>query len=174
MSKTVGILIGIMAGTIVYLIAESKVTSYFSGDSKSCANCHVMLSAYNTWHKSSHRENAVCADCHIPHENLVRAYAAKASDGLRHSFKFTFNLYPETLKTSADAKSTIQHNCIRCHENIVGQGPAYNAAILYKNHQDKDRLCWECHRNVPHGTGNSISTFQGIENNQGKAISYPK
>jgi hypothetical protein len=36
---------------------------------------------YVTWFHSRHREVATCNDCHVPHDNIVRHYAFKASDG---------------------------------------------------------------------------------------------
>jgi len=156
----------------MYLTIESKATSYLSRDSRACLNCHVMLSAYNTWEQSSHRENAQCIDCHLPHENIVRTYAAKSLDGARHSYVFTANTYPGVIKATPTASSTIQGNCIRCHENLLLATPSHNADILSEG--KNSRFCWECHRTTPHGMGNSISTFQGINSANGKFIEYHK
>ena len=168
----VGICMGIIAGLVVYLTIESKAPSYLSDDSKACANCHVMLSSYNTWEQSSHRENAQCIDCHIPHENIVRQYVAKGMDGLRHAYVFSANSYPEVIRATDTARSTIQANCIRCHDNLLNTTPAHNADLL--SYGKNGRVCWECHRHVPHSTGNSISTFQGVRTQSGRISSYPK
>ena len=163
---------GLVFGVIAYLTIESKAPSYLSTDSKACANCHVMLSAYNTWEQSSHRENAQCVDCHIPHQNLVKKYVAKASDGARHAYVFSTNSYPEVIRTTASARTTIQDNCVRCHENLLLASPAHNSDLLSDG--KNNRYCWQCHRTVPHGKGNSISTFQGINSATGKIIQFSK
>lgn len=164
------ILVGATVAVGGYVVFESKATSYLSTDSAACANCHVMLSAYNTWERSSHRTAAQCVDCHIPHENVVRKYAAKARDGARHAWVFTTNTYPEVIRATGSAQSTVQHNCIRCHEGLLVASPAHNALFLEDG--EAERLCWSCHRTVPHGKGNSISSYHGIASAVGKALDF--
>lgn len=166
----IALAMGVITGLFCYLVVESKAPSYLSTNSKSCANCHVMLSSYNTWSKSSHRRSAECVDCHIPHENLIRKYAAKAMDGGRHAYVFTTGTYPEVIRTTETAKSTIQRNCIRCHEDLLVGGPAHNSKLL-ANHSI-NRPCWSCHREVPHGRSNSISAFIGVATGDEKAASF--
>lgn len=170
MPKTLFLLLGITFGVFIFLTYESNAPSYLSRDSKSCANCHVMLSAYNTWEKSSHRPWTECVDCHIPHENFIRKYTAKASDGMRHAFAFTFNTYDQVIRAGKTAQHTVQSNCIRCHEKILLPIPSHNADLLTEN--TGARLCWECHREVPHGKGNSISTYKGIHATEGKVADF--
>ena len=98
--------IGIILGMVSFLTIESKAPSYLSSDSRACANCHVMLTAYNTWELSAHREHASCNDCHIPQENIVRKYAAKAQDGFRHTYVFTMNSYPEVIRATPNARKS--------------------------------------------------------------------
>jgi len=164
--------VGLFLGTFTYIVYESKAPSYLSVESKTCANCHVMLSAYNTWSLSSHRENANCVDCHIPHENIVRKYAAKAADGGRHAAIFTTGTYPEVIRATDSARSTVQQNCVRCHEPMLLPNPMHNADLV--SEAAPDRTCWECHRNVPHGLGNSISTYHGIAASKGLVRDFPE
>src|SRR3970040_396575 len=85
---TLGVLIGI--GLLILRI--SNAASYLSDNPNACINCHVMTPQFATWQRSSHARVATCNDCHVPQDNLIRTYAFKASDGLRHSFMFTFRL----------------------------------------------------------------------------------
>ena len=135
-----GICAGLVFGLAAYLTIESKAPSYLSTDSKACANCHVMLSAYNTWEQSSHRENAKCVDCHIPHNNVVNKYVAKAMDGTRHAYVFSTNTYPDVIRTTETARATIQLNCVRCHEKLLVANPGHNADLLSEG--KNSRYCW--------------------------------
>jgi len=57
---------GIIAGLGLLTIYISNAFSYLSDKPKTCVNCHVMVPSYATWTHSSHREQAVCNDCHVP------------------------------------------------------------------------------------------------------------
>ena len=93
-----GICAGLVFGLAAYLTIESKAPSYLSTDSKACANCHVMLSAYNTWEQSSHRENAKCVDCHIPHNNVVNKYVVHKGQFTQSRIR-TLNINLDWFKT---------------------------------------------------------------------------
>ena len=51
----------------------------------------------------------------------------------------------------------VQNNCIRCHDN-VNYEVMDNMAVFTKQNTREDKLCWECHREVPHGRVNSLSS----------------
>ena len=141
----VGILIG-LAGYIFYL---SKAHSYLSDDPKACVNCHIMEPEYATWFHSSHGRNTVCNDCHVPHDNVFRKYYFKANDGLRHATMFTFRLEPQVIKMHAPGQKVVQENCIRCHSTLVSE-VRLGKVTAPMAHADNGKLCWECHREVPH------------------------
>lgn len=126
----------------------SKATSYFSDDPKACINCHVMNTHYATWQKSSHAGVAVCLDCHGKTGNLVERLAAKAMDGYHHGSAFTFNSYPEIIRISEGGKRRVQENCMSCHAAALSQ----TFLAPENNGEQPGRLCWECHREIPHGT----------------------
>ncbi len=47
-------------------------------------------------------------------------------------------------------KTVVQENCIRCHNHVVNPVSAKNVTgENYKHGEGK--LCWDCHREVPHG-----------------------
>lgn len=140
---------GVALGLGVTVAHVSRATSYLSDQPETCVNCHVMYPQYLTWQHSSHREVASCNDCHVPHENLVRTYAFKAQDGLKHASIFTARLEPQVIRLSSGAVPVVQENCVRCHIDVVH--PTALAAT------EEQRLCWDCHRDVPHGRVRSLS-----------------
>lgn len=135
---------------IVYLTHISKALSYLSNDPKACINCHIMNTHYATWQHSSHARNATCADCHLPRNNMIDKYVAKAKDGIHHAVAFTFNLYTDEIKISKDGANRVQKNCIECHPR-QSQTVISNEDINHQNSDAKEGYCWRCHRDVPHG-----------------------
>jgi cytochrome c nitrite reductase small subunit len=153
------ILLGAMAGLTMYGLIESKAISYLSDDPKACANCHVMTPQYTTWQNSSHREWASCNDCHIPQGNIIEKYVAKAQDGFFHSAIFMMRAEPEVIEMRAERDITVQNNCIRCHKDQITDAKMSSMSDDHiKNATTKN--CWECHREVPHGSVNSLSSVK--------------
>jgi cytochrome c nitrite reductase small subunit len=134
-------------GGVVFHV--SRASSYLSDNPTTCVNCHVMAPQYASWFHSRHRETATCNDCHVPHDNPVRHYAFKASDGARHAFMFTFRLEPQVIRIHAAGQRVVQENCVRCH------GVGVHATTLDQVRGDAGGLagmrCWDCHRETPHG-----------------------
>jgi cytochrome c nitrite reductase small subunit len=106
-----------------------------------------MTPEYSTWFHSSHRENTSCNDCHVPHDNTIRKYWFKANDGLRHATTFTFGLEPQVIKIKTAGQDVVQNNCIRCHNNLIGD---VSLVANHSIHNSDARKCWDCHREVPH------------------------
>lgn len=151
------ILTGIACGLLLQVLYISNAVSYLSDEPSACINCHVMSTHYATWEHSSHRRITVCNDCHVPHDNIIRKYFFKAMDGLRHSTIFTFRMEPQVILIRDAGKAAVQQNCIRCHINQVNPVSAANVNVdNYKTGYGK--LCWDCHREVPHGRYNSQSS----------------
>jgi len=155
--KPVIIVLGVMIGLSAYLFHVAKATSYLSDDPKTCINCHIMVPQYATWGHSSHRENASCNDCHVPQDNVFNKYYFKAMDGLRHATIFTLRLEPQVIFIKDAGKNVVHQNCIRCHDNLLTDDKLL-AQTEKKAHPKTDRVCWECHREVPHGRVNSLSS----------------
>ena len=141
--------VGIILGLCGYIFYLSKAHSYLSDDPKACVNCHIMEPEYATWSHSSHGRNTVCNDCHVPHDNVFRKYYFKANDGLRHATMFTFRLEPQVIKMHAPGQKVVQENCIRCHSDLVSE-VRLGKITAPMAHADNGKLCWECHREVPH------------------------
>ena len=144
------ILLGLMIGLGLTTFRLSNAIAYLSDKPEACINCHVMTPQYTTWLHSSHRERASCNDCHVPHDNIFKKFWFKANDGLRHAYMFTFRLEPQVIKINDAGKEVMQDNCIRCHERQVSSASIINID-LNKHKQGEGHLCWDCHREVPHG-----------------------
>lgn len=152
----VTIAIAILIGLSVYSVYLSKAGSYLSDNPQTCINCHIMVPQFATWNHSSHREIASCNDCHVPHNNIFSHYYFKAKDGLRHATIFTLRAEPQVIHIKEAGVEVVKQNCIRCHERLLlGAEYQINNKVF---HSDREtRLCWECHRETPHGRVNSLS-----------------
>lgn len=162
LQKKIGLVIlGVLFGLALLFLYMLRAHSYLGDDPAACVNCHIMAPYYATWMHSSHSRNATCNDCHVPHENVVRKYAFKGIDGMKHVGAFlTFNEKQAPEAQTASSK-VIMNNCIRCHTELntelVGTGK-----IDYMMAQaGEGKACWDCHRDVPHGGKNGLSSTPG-------------
>jgi cytochrome c nitrite reductase small subunit len=141
---------GIIMGMAGLVFRVSRASSYLSDNPGTCVNCHVMAPQYLTWAQSRHREVATCNDCHVPHDNVVRHYAFKASDGARHAFMFTFRLEPQVIRIHSAGQRVVQENCVRCHDASI-----HTTQLSMVRGDDVHAVdglrCWACHRETPHG-----------------------
>lgn len=151
------VLTSLLLGLVLFLFYVSKAHYYLSDEPEACVNCHIMAPEYATWNHSSHREIAVCNDCHVPHNNVFNKFYFKAKDGLRHATIFTLRNEPQVIFIKEEGAEVVHQNCVRCHSKLLVD-PKLNATV--KDHHMKltERKCWDCHREVPHGRVNSISS----------------
>lgn len=151
------IILGVFTGIFLLAFKVSEAPSYLSDKPETCINCHVMYPQYASWSKSSHRETATCSDCHVPHDNFFRKYYFKGSDGLRHATIFTARAEPQVIQIKQAGTNVVQENCIRCHQDLVEMTTIIE--VTGKNyHEGTGNRCWDCHRDVPHGTVRSLSS----------------
>ena len=153
----VTIALGIFTGLLLFALHISRAPSYLSDKPETCTNCHIMAPQYATWSHSSHREWTSCNDCHVPHNNVVNQYYFKAADGLRHATIFTLRREPQVIQIRHAGIGVVQNNCIRCHDHLL-HGFKYLAGNSTQYEEATERLCWECHREVPHGRVNSLAS----------------
>ncbi len=148
---------GAIIGLAIFLLKISNATSYLSDSPETCINCHVMYPQYATWYHSSHREIATCTDCHVPHQNLAVKYLFKAKDGLRHATVFTLRGEPQVIVIKEAGREAVHQNCIRCHSSVIRDDKMafFNPHF---NEERQSRLCWDCHRETPHGLVRSLSS----------------
>lgn len=151
------VLVGIGFGLILLVLHLGRATSYLSDNPSSCVNCHVMAPYFATWERGSHVKVATCNDCHIPHDNFLKSYLFKASDGMRHSYVFTFRLEPQVIRIKQAGRDVVQQNCIRCHFNQI-HPISLRAISAQKIMEEGDEYCWDCHRETPHGRVNSLTS----------------
>lgn len=147
-------------GLAVFVGHEAKVLTYLSGDPKVCINCHAMNTHYATWQHSSHRDTATCADCHLPKDSFIGKMIAKTRDGYNHSLAMTLGSYGNNLRITGNAAKRIQANCVSCHQEIVSQMLVNSEPYHKESGIPMGRPCWECHRDLPHGTTRSLLTTQ--------------
>ena len=138
----IGIPIGILLGIGFFTFGYARGGSYMTNYPGACANCHVMKDQYDGWMKSSHRNAAVCNDCHTP-PGFVPKYFTKALNGFNHSLAFTSGHFPEVIQITGRNRRVTQASCIKCHEDIT-QG------IGAGRHAGETVSCTQCHRNVGH------------------------
>jgi cytochrome c nitrite reductase small subunit len=153
----VSIAASLITGMLIYLFYISRASSYLSDKPETCVNCHIMAPQYATWSHSAHREQANCNDCHVPHNNELNKYFFKAKDGMRHATIFTLRAEPQVIFIKEAGQRVVQNNCIRCHENVISDF-RMNQVDAGFTMLRQERQCWSCHREVPHGRVNSLSS----------------
>lgn len=121
--------------------------------SETCANCHVMDSMYENHFHAAHQAWTECADCHLPHDNVIGYYFEKGRQGMHDVYVFGTGQTPEMIRLSDHSTDIVQQNCLRCHAGTV--------ETIMVGQQPFDRRCWECHRSAAHGErGGSQAIYQ--------------
>jgi cytochrome c nitrite reductase small subunit len=144
LALALAVLIGLGAGIGGYTLRYARGLSYLSTDPAACVNCHIMQPQFDGWQHSSHRQAAVCIDCHLPH-SFLQKYWVKAENGYRHGKLFTMQTFVEPIRAQPAALAILQDNCVRCHESLVHE-LAPGSAL------DQDGIrCVHCHADVGHG-----------------------
>lgn len=155
--RIAAVISGAMLGLFFYLVYISNAVSYLSDNPETCVNCHIMAPEYATWSHSSHREHAHCNDCHVPHNNFFNKYYFKAKDGMRHAAMFTMRMEPQSIFIREEGEQVVHQNCLRCHDNLVHNARLMAVTTTYYD-SFKERHCWDCHRETPHGRVHSLSS----------------
>jgi cytochrome c nitrite reductase small subunit len=149
------LMLGVAGGMGLFVMHVSRAASYLGDAPETCMNCHVMATQYATWRHSSHARTATCNDCHVPHDNVLSHYAFKARDGLWHATVFTMRWEPQVIRLAARAVPVVEDNCRRCHAETIEE-------VALTAHQPGDLRCWDCHRDVPHGTVRGLSATPDV------------
>ena len=154
-----GIVIGLGA-LFLYLL---RAHTYIADDSSACVNCHIMTPYYASWSHSSHGRDATCNDCHVPHQNLAMKYGFKAMDGMKHVAYFVTHSERQAIMAEDMSAQVIMDNCIRCHTQLNQEFVKTGRMGYMKTKRDEGKACWDCHRSVPHGGMNSLSSTPNAE-----------
>ncbi len=142
LSIVVGVLAGAAAGVGGFTFVYARGSSYLTNDPEACANCHVMNAQLDGWLKSSHRNVAVCNDCHAPHDPLGK-YLTKAVNGFFHSYAFTTGDFPQTIHITERNRRVTEHACRSCHADMVAQMDGPHRAA-------EPTACLRCHPGAGH------------------------
>lgn len=144
LAAAAAVALGVLAGTGAFTFRYAEGFSYFSTDPSACVNCHIMQSQYASWQRSSHHAQAVCIDCHLPHD-FVPKYIAKAENGYRHGKEFTAQTFAEPIFVQERGSEILQENCVRCHGGLVAEMGASHGT------DERSVRCVHCHAGVGHG-----------------------
>ena len=99
-----------------------------------------MQEYYGAWIKSSHRNVAVCNDCHTP-PGFTRKYFTKAYNGFWHSYAFTTGDFPDVLQIKPRNSAVTQESCQKCHMEMVQ---------ALRGAHGSSAPCVSCHLDVGH------------------------
>ena len=149
---------GVLCGLGSYTLYASRAWTYLSDDPATCVNCHIMGPYYATWNHSSHSRNATCNDCHVPHENMVKKWMFKGMDGMKHVGAFLTKSEPQAIQAEEASAQVIMNNCIRCHTQLTNEFVDVGRIDYMITLIGDGKACWDCHRDVPHGGMNSLSS----------------
>ena len=149
-----GVLVG-SGGLFMYLL---RAHTYLGDDPAACVNCHIMAPYYATWMHSSHSRDATCNDCHVPHENMVKKWMFKGMDGMKHVGAFLTKSEPQAIQAEEASAQVIMNNCIRCHTQLTNEFVDVGRIDYMMTLIGDGKACWDCHRDVPHGGMNSLSS----------------
>jgi cytochrome c nitrite reductase small subunit len=71
---------------------------------------------------------------------------------------FTLRMEPQVIAIHDPGKKVVQENCERCHEGLIENVSLTDGRPDNIRH-GQNRLCWDCHREVPHGRVRSLSSI---------------
>ncbi len=136
---------------------SSKAYSYLSDAPETCVNCHIM--AHNTPPGSTvliaNTPLATTVMCHRTMyfaPIILKRWMARDMPPC-----LLLRLEPQNIFIKEAGIGVVQENCIRCHNALISDAELLVQTDLYQ-HKFEDRLCWECHREVPHGRVKSLSS----------------
>jgi cytochrome c nitrite reductase small subunit len=147
------VLLGIFLGLGIFTFHYGEGMSYFSGDPKSCVNCHIMQPQYDSWKNSSHHAVANCVQCHLPHGGINK-YIAKAENGFLHSKAFTFQNFHEPIFIRKRNKEILHNNCLQCHSDLVHE------ISMPQEGSIEPINCLHCHKGVGHGESIGMGRYE--------------
>lgn len=151
------VVLGIVTGMGLLFMYFLRAHTYLANDASACMNCHVMAPYYATWSHSSHNRDATCNDCHVPHQNLVKYWMFKATDGMHHVYKLVTFQERDAIIASDGTREVIMDNCIRCHSQLTQEFVKDGRSDYMMTKVGEGKACWDCHRMTPHTQSRSLS-----------------
>ena len=158
------ILGGVIVGLGLLFLYLLRMHTYLVGDDPAaCVNCHIMSPYYATWSHSSHGRDATCNDCHVPNGNIVSHYAFKGMDDMKHVAYFVTHSERQAIMAEDASAEVIMDNCIRCHKQLNTEFVKTGRIDYMEAKRGEGMACWDCHRNVPHGGINTLTSTPNAE-----------
>ena len=157
------VIAGVVVGLGALFIYLLRAHTYLADDASACVNCHIMTPYYASWSHSSHGRDATCNDCHVPHSSLLAKYGFKAMDGMKHVAYFVTHSERQAIMAEDASAQVIMDNCIRCHTQLNQEFVKTGRIDFMMAKRGEGKACWDCHRNVPHGGMNSLSSTPNAE-----------
>ena len=158
------ILGGVIVGLGLLFLYLLRMHTYLVGDDPAaCVNCHIMSPYYATWSHSSHGRDATCNDCHVPNGNIFSHYAFKGLDGMKHVAYFVTHSERQAIMAEDASAEVIMDNCIRCHRQLNTEVVKTGRIDYMEAKRGEGKACWDCHRNVPHGGMNTLTSTPNAE-----------
>ena len=155
---------GVITGLVLLFLYLLRMHTYIVGDDPAaCVNCHIMTPYYATWSHSSHARNTTCKDCHVPNNNMAAHYGFKGIDGMKHVAYFVTHSEHQAIRAEDASAEVIMDNCIRCHRQLNTEFVKTGRIDYMMAKRGEGMACWDCHRNVPHGGMNSLSSTPNAE-----------
>lgn len=142
LSIMLAIALGILGGLGAFTFGYGHGLAYLSDDPAACVNCHVMQDHHDSWINSSHRQVAVCNDCHLS-DHPVGKWLTKADNGFFHSLAFTTGSFHEPIRIKPRNQRVTQNACLGCHADLVHQ-------MLPAASGGQPLRCVHCHADVGH------------------------
>ncbi len=136
------LVLGFGVGLAVFTFAYARGFSYLTDDPQACGNCHVMQEQLKGWERSSHRQVAVCNDCHTP-AGVAAKYWVKARNGWNHSVAFTRGKFVEPIQIRPLNRAVTERACRNCHGATVQMIDAHPRSGI-------ELACTSCHSGVGH------------------------
>lgn len=150
---------GVIVGLGLLFLYLLRMHTYIAGDDPAaCVNCHIMSPYYATWSHSSHGRDATCNDCHVPNGNIVSHYAFKGMDGMKHVAYFVTRSERQAIMAEDASAEVIMDNCIRCHRQLNTEFVRTGRIDYMEARRGEGKACWDCHRSVPHGGMNTLTS----------------
>ena len=141
---------GVALGFFFLNIGASRLWTYLGNDAATCNNCHIMSAAYKSWERDAHSKWTTCKDCHTPQNSKLAELLFDAQDGIHHASVLLRNKQPDAPRPLMPATKVIQQNCVRCHTQLTTEFVKAGKATSEDIEHGNQRVCWDCHRHVPH------------------------
>jgi cytochrome c nitrite reductase small subunit len=90
-------------------------------------------------------------------------YGFKAVDGLKHTAYFVGHMEHQAIKAETLTGQVVMDNCIRCHTQLNTEFVKTGRLGYMQQLATGGKVCWDCHRNVPHGGMNSLMATPNAE-----------